>query len=229
MATFTEPNYNLQQIRELPQNPTFDAAQFQDIIDNFERKDGDVFIATFVKAGTTWTQQIVHLLLREGEPGGFYAESVPWLEALSSPVLSSREAPTWDLQKVGVAEAPRYFKTHATVGQLPGSAKVAQEAQEAGTGAPCAKAKNTKVIYVARNPKDTCVSLFHHAKSKPEFGFDGDFASFYKIFVEGKAENGCWFNHVLDWHKQCEVCIRSLPLALCHTCLMSSVGGEFPM
>ncbi len=40
--------------------------KFEDIIDNFQTKDGDVFIATYVKAGTTWTQQIVHQLLRQG-------------------------------------------------------------------------------------------------------------------------------------------------------------------
>ena len=41
------------------------------------------------------------------------------------------------------------------------------------------------VIYVARNPKDTAVSLFHHAKSKPEFGYTGDFNTFCEIFLAG--------------------------------------------
>jgi len=191
-ASASDPVYNLKTIRGINQNPTFDAEKFESIIDNFERKDGDVFIATYVKAGTTWVQTMVHGLLRSGEPGGFYAESVPWLEALSSDILSSREAPTWDLQKFGAAAAPRYFKTHATVRQLPGA------------GAKEAASAKIKVIYVARNPKDTCVSLYHHAKSKPEFGFNGDFAAFYKIFVEGGAENGCWFAHVLEWHSVCQ-------------------------
>jgi hypothetical protein len=38
---------------------------------------------------------------------------------------------------------------------------------------------------VARNPKDTAVSLFHHAKSKPEFGYTGDFTTFCEIFLAG--------------------------------------------
>lgn len=63
-------DYKLTYVRGIPQNPTFDENKFINIIDNFVTKDGDVFIATFVKAGTTWTQQIVHQLLRQGEPGG---------------------------------------------------------------------------------------------------------------------------------------------------------------
>ncbi len=71
-------------------------------------------------SGTTWTQQIVHLLLRKGAPGGFYSESVPWLEAVCSDMLISREAPTWTLDKINLTSGRRYFKTHATVDHLPG-------------------------------------------------------------------------------------------------------------
>jgi hypothetical protein len=182
-----ETDYNLLNIRGIPQNPTFDLSTFESIIDNFQTKDGDVFVATYVKAGTTWTQQIIHQLLRAGEPGGKYGESVPWLEACASELLLPREAPTWTYEKINNTPAPRYFKTHATVAHLPrGSAKI-------------------KTIVVARNPKDTCVSLYHHAKSKPEFKYTGDFNKFCEIFLAGQAENGSWFDHVLDWHRKCKV------------------------
>jgi hypothetical protein len=182
-----ESDYKLVDIRGVPQNPTFNVTAFEDIIDNFQTKDGDVYIATYVKAGTTWTQQIVHLLLRQGEPGGKYGESCPWLEACASELIQPREAPTWNLEKINAAPAPRYFKTHATVAHLPrGNAKI-------------------KTIVVARNPKDTCVSLYHHAKSKPEFGYTGSFDKFCNIFLAGQAENGSWFDHVLDWYKKCQV------------------------
>ena len=128
--------------------------------------------------------------MRKGEPGGFYSETIPWLEALSSEMLSEREAPTWTLDKVANTPGPRYFKSHATAEQLPrGEA-------------------NIKVIYIARNPKDTVVSLFHHARDKPEFGYKGDFKSFVQLFLAGKVENGCWFEHVLNWQKECEVIVE---------------------
>ena len=186
-VTEFETIYKLKVIRGIPQNPTFSPSIYEDIIDNFETNDGDTFITTYVKAGTTWTQQMIHLLLRDGQPGGFYSETVPWLEALSSEVLAQREAPGWTLDKVNNISTPRFFKTHATVDQLPrGLAEI-------------------KVIYIARNPKDTAVSLYHHAKSKPEFGFTGDFKTFLRLFLLGQVENGSWFDHVLNWHRECMV------------------------
>jgi hypothetical protein len=181
------PEYNLILIRGIPQNPTFDLKVYEDIVDNFETNNGDTFVTTYVKAGTTWTQQIIHLLVRGGEPGGNYGETVPWLESLSSPFLADREAPTWTLDALKRVQTPRYFKSHATVDQLPrGHADI-------------------KVIYVARNPKDTVVSLYHHARNKPEFGYNGSFGTFLELFLAGEVENGSWFDHVLGWHKECMV------------------------
>lgn len=176
-------------VRGIPQNPSFNVAQLEDLIDNFEVRDDDVFIVTYVKAGTTWTQQIVHLLLREGEAGGFYGESIPWLEAVTSEVLNPREAPTWNRAKIDNAPSPRYFKCHANLQHVPGN--------------PFSKNKRIKIIYVARNPKDTVVSLYNHAKSKPEFSYTGTFDKFCENFLAGKTENGDWFDHVLEWHQQC--------------------------
>ena len=181
--------YNLQLIRGVPQNPLFDRAQFEDIIDNFATRDTDTYVCTYVKAGTTWCQQIVTLLLNGGEQGAkSYGETVPWLEALCAPPstpLASREAPGFaDVKAVDAWQGPRFFKTHATVADLPrGKAQV-------------------KVIAVARNPKDTVVSLFHHASSKPEFGFSGNFDDFLRVFLAGNAENGSWFAHVNDWYRE---------------------------
>ena len=165
-------DYRAVLVRGVPQNPMFDVQAFEDVVDGFRTKDGDVFVATYVKAGTTWVQQILHGLLRGGESGGRYGETVPWLEACaSSPeVIGPREAPGWTMEKINAAPAPRYFKTHARVEDLPrGRARL-------------------RVVYVARNPKDTVVSLYHHARNKPEFGFTGDFETFLQIFLSDLAE-----------------------------------------
>ncbi|KAJ8602384.1 hypothetical protein CTAYLR_004243 [Chrysophaeum taylorii] len=174
--------YKLVKVRGVPQNPLFDVAKFEALIANFEARDSDVFVCTYVKAGTTWTQQILTKLLGSSKK---YGEVVPWLEALcATQILPEREAPGWSLETVAAAEGPRYFKSHAVVADLPGGAD------------------KPKVIVVARNPKDTVVSLYHHAKNKPEFGFgNGTFDDFLEVFLSGNAENGSWFKHVVEWYQ----------------------------
>ena len=85
----------------------------------------------------------------------------------------------------------RYFKTHAVIKQFPGGGMITD---------------NIRIIYIARNPKDTVVSLYHHTKSKPEFNLNNcNFHQFCKLFLLGKVENSSWFDHVITWHQQCLV------------------------
>lgn len=177
--------YTMSTVRGIPQNPLFDGALFEEMIDGFVTRDSDVFVCTYVKAGTTWAQQIVTLLCNGGEQGDMsYGERVPWLEALAAPeTLAEREAPGYTRASIDAMASPRFFKSHATVRDLPRG-----------------EAEGVKVVAIARNPKDTVVSLFHHASSKPEFGYKGDFTTFLKVFLSGNAENGSWFQHVCDWH-----------------------------
>jgi hypothetical protein len=134
--------YSLQTIRGVLLNPTFDSALYCYLLDNFETNNGDTFVVTYIKARTSWTQMMVHLLFHNGEPGGFHNETMPWLEAFSSNVLSGSENPSWTIESINNTRGPRCFKSHATVDHLPrGLAEI-------------------KVIYVARNPKDTVVNLY---------------------------------------------------------------------
>uniref|UniRef100_A0A6V3BMT7 Sulfotransferase domain-containing protein n=1 Tax=Heterosigma akashiwo TaxID=2829 RepID=A0A6V3BMT7_HETAK len=174
--------YDLNSIRGINQCPLLEESKIEDLINTFESRPDDVFICTYVKAGTTWTQQICHLLRNGGEQGEqTYAESSPWLEAVTSPILSQWEATGHSLESIATMEGPRFFKTHANIQDLPGGVE------------------RPKVIYVCRNPKDVVVSLLNHAKDKPCFGFNGDLGKMLQFFMEGTCENGSWFKHVLDW------------------------------
>lgn len=44
-------DYQLVNIKGIPQNPTFDVEKFEKIIDSFQTRAEDVFISTYVKAG----------------------------------------------------------------------------------------------------------------------------------------------------------------------------------
>jgi len=62
-----------------------------------------------------------------------------------------------------------------------------------------------KVIFVSRNPKDCCVSYFHHEKLIPFQGYTGDFDSYTRLFKEGKVIFG-------DYWYQFEVSFSTLPM-----------------
>ena len=84
-------------------------------------------------------------------------DRVPWLEGLSSVMGLGKF-----LKQQATAPRRRAFKTHTPVPLLrhrivPG----------------------VKVIFVERNPKDLCVSLWHHTRSK-NFGYDGPFDHFVR-------------------------------------------------
>lgn len=57
-----------------------------------------------------------------------------------------------------------------------------------------------KYIFVARNPKDCCVSYFHHNRNFKIYDWaDGQFDVFFELFLSGKLAFGDYFDHLLSW------------------------------
>ncbi|CAN7951539.1 unnamed protein product [Ixodes pacificus] len=60
---------------------------------------------------------------------------------------------------------------------------------------------STKYIYVARNPKDCCVSYFHHTKELTDYSFqDITFDEYFELFVEGLTNFGSYYENLLSWY-----------------------------
>ncbi|RWS28637.1 sulfotransferase-like protein [Leptotrombidium deliense] len=136
---------------------------------NYEAKDDDLFIATFPKCGTTWTQQILVLIFDNGEP------SVDVLLSTRSPFLEPMGAKAAEsMQKPGA------IKTHLPFNVVPYN-------------------KNAKYIYVMRNPKDACVSFYYHTLRVKAHEFEGDFHDYMLTWLRGEVEGGKYDKHVLDW------------------------------
>uniref|UniRef100_A0A8K9WMY0 Sulfotransferase n=1 Tax=Oncorhynchus mykiss TaxID=8022 RepID=A0A8K9WMY0_ONCMY len=57
-----------------------------------------------------------------------------------------------------------------------------------------------KVIYIARNPKDVAVSLFHLQNFTKVLKSEPDFNTFLNQFLKGEVLGGSWFDHVADWY-----------------------------
>ena len=59
-----------------------------------------------------------------------------------------------------------------------------------------------KVIFVARNPMDCCVSFYHHERLVPKQGFCGTFDQYAELFRNGRNPTGDYFYHLKARGKQ---------------------------
>lgn len=135
-------------------------------------EDGDIFISTYPKCGTTWTQNILLLMKNKGkplEPGQNINQFIPHLEEVGKEVVEA-------------LPEPRIIKTHLPYNLVP-------------------KSTRAKYIYIARNPKDCCVSYYHHTKGFTKyyrFG-EGTFDDYFEVFLAGEVDFGDYFDNLLSW------------------------------
>ena len=133
---------------------------------------GDIFVASYPKCGTTWTQYIVHLLLNDGAPlaqGQRIEDVFPHLEEVGEDVVRARPE-------------PRLIKTHLPLARCPWNAQA-------------------KYVYVARNPFDCAVSFFHHTRGfVRHYDFaNGTWEAFFECFLAGEVDFGDYFDNLLSW------------------------------
>jgi len=159
---------------------------------SFPLRDDDIWIITFPKAGTTWSQEMVWMLINDvDEDKGAVPLTLrsPYMEvgSLMGPDVDSIPFPPQldQAMKDPLAYAEtmtgrRVLKTHLPLQFLPPDLT-----------------KRCKVVYVARNPRDVCVSYFK-MQSTEEGGFVGDFSLFASLFKAGLQLYGDYWHHVLS-------------------------------
>merc|ERR1712035_49205 len=144
--------------------------------EEFQFRPDDIIIATYPKSGTTWTQEIVPLILSAGDPASVETlpswERCPWLEEIEASVLNLEERPS-----------PRVLTTHLFYDMMP----------------PSFFEVKPKVINVMRNPKDVFTSALHFYGMSSHIVDPGPQGEFLQKFLDGKAVYGSWFDHVKSW------------------------------
>ncbi|WP_372367678.1 sulfotransferase domain-containing protein [Candidatus Uabimicrobium sp. HlEnr_7] len=148
--------------------------ELDEIAKKFKVYDSDVFVVAYPKSGTTWMEQIVHLLRNNGEQGDqVLSEAVPWVEGAANRYdgLSHLMKPS---------SPRRYFHSHLPYSLMPGVSHT-----------------KAKYIYIARNPKDNAVSFYYHCCSK--LNYNGSWQDFFDLYVQGKVGYGFILDHILEW------------------------------
>ncbi|GAA6082600.1 sulfotransferase 1 family member D1-like isoform X1 [Tachysurus ichikawai] len=146
----------------------------------------DLLISTYPKSGTTWVQEIVDLLLHNGDheicKRAPTTVRSPFLEVHYPPPIPS------GLDLLKTMKPPRVIKTHLPIQLVP----------EGFWENKC------KVIYVARNAKDNAISYYHFDRMNLIHPEPGSWEEYLQKFMEGKLAWGSWYDHVKGYWKEKE-------------------------
>ncbi|XP_035258669.1 amine sulfotransferase-like [Anguilla anguilla] len=159
-----------------PVDDTLDLTpEYLDSLEHFEIRDSDLYVITFPKSGTVWTQRIVTLLYENDFPDSVDTttyERMPWLEFL----VKGMDYPT--------RPSPRLFCSHLQEHLVPRGLRE----------------KKGKVIYVTRNPKDVLISYFHFSHFMRKLEKHKNLDEMLDKYISGWTIGGSWFDHVKGWY-----------------------------
>lgn len=172
-------------VRGTPTNSVITDQRFDFLEQNFTHRDGDVWVVTYQKVGTTWTQYILSLVLGHPRVGSLIDlfGHCPWPEIGFGIIGTSEEA----LQRsASTATRARCFKSHWPrkdfFATLP---------------------ETSKVIYVYRDAESVAVSYWNHMFNFFVFYWleEGDMTwdQFFEKWFNGDLQNGDYFEHVASW------------------------------
>ncbi|KAJ9573815.1 hypothetical protein L9F63_008797 [Diploptera punctata] len=173
-----------QKIIKINPSNSYMPAPFRDHIDRIRRftvRPDDVWLVTYPKCGTTWTQEMLWLLINNLD-----FETAKKIQLIRrSPFLEFNED-FHSVDTMKIAEniaSPRLIKSHLPLQLLP---------QQLWTVKP-----KVRIIYVTRDAKDVAVSYFHHHKLMCKY--NGTLNDFVDAFISGYALPGTIWDHILDF------------------------------
>ncbi|XP_037699927.1 amine sulfotransferase-like [Choloepus didactylus] len=146
-------------------------------LEDFEIRDDDVFIITYPKSGTIWTQQILSLIYFEGHRNK--SENVETLTR--APFIE------YNVRRVDFSKraSPRIFCSHIPYYLAPKGLKN----------------KKAKIVYVYRNPKDVLISYYYFTNLVVSLQATENVEQFMKRFLDGKVVGSLWFDHIRGWYE----------------------------
>lgn len=163
-------------------------AKFGDAILNFKVRPDDVWIISYPKCGTTWTQDLIWLLCNnldyDTDGKVLLQDRYIFIESITVYDHSHPDPNYVQRNTVELANqcpSPRFLKSHLPIHLLP---------TQLWTVKP-------KIIYAARNPKDAAISYYHHWKNL--HSFKGDLNDFLDIFMKDQVLWSPFHSHVSNF------------------------------
>lgn len=160
-----------------------------ELVYNMEVREDDIWVVTYPKCGTTWTQEIVWNIVngvqveRIKEP--LFGRS-PFIDI---PMIDNKpdRNPKEFFSFVDKMPSPRVIKSHYPFELLPPKLL-----------------ETCKVIFVCRNVKDACVSYYHHNLLIKSFAFDSAFKHFADLYMKNNILQGGYFEMLQSGWKRKE-------------------------
>jgi len=162
----------------------------------FVCRESDVWVTSYPKSGTTWSTELTWCVLHGKDhtdvtkPLPARAPFFEW-DSLFPPGFSLEHLSPDDVNRPGVmwrllAENTerRLIKSHFPRPLLP----------------PGVEKAGSKILYVSRDPRDVCVSLYYH--SVKLVGYTGTFDQFVDLFLDDVYPWGPYWMNVLSYWKQ---------------------------
>ncbi|KAF5285101.1 hypothetical protein FQA39_LY16790 [Lamprigera yunnana] len=163
---------------------------YQEQINKFEVRDSDVYLLSHLKTGTTWTLEMIWLILNNLDYElARKRELINRCPNFELPVHTETDLwfPETDfMTHLNKMPNPRCIRSHLHWSLLP-------EQIRDGT-------KKPKIISVMRNAEDTCISYYHHCRLLE--GYTGSFDDFYRLFLAGRTLYGPFWKQVLSVWRQ---------------------------
>ncbi|KAG7158737.1 Sulfotransferase 1C4-like 3 [Homarus americanus] len=165
--------------------------KYADKLYNFEFKQSDVLVMTYPKCGTTWVQEVVWTMLNNPDLKHSKTHQPimyrsPFLELDMFTDLAEDGLEGVMIKLLETTPDPRTIKTHLPLSLMPSSLL-----------------NTTKVVYVARNPKDVVTSYYHHCRITKLVNYKSSLEQFVRYFVDDNVVYGPYWLHVKEaWEKR---------------------------
>lgn len=146
---------------------------------DFEVRADDIWVISYPKAGTTWTQEMIWMLCNDLNYKT--ATSVKLNDRYNFLEFEALCIGFKTISKAKEASSPRMLKTHLPIHLLP---------RQLWSVKP-------QIVYVARNPKDTAISYYHHRKNIE--GCKATFEESMNAFLAEQQTFSPFHSHVLNF------------------------------